>query len=462
MIFKKNQKTNTISPKEKEKLTEALRSLGAEDEKKRLDAINNIVKAGETAIPYLLGIIQDGDMENTWMRSKEGLDIQHAAFLNSPEYRQASWESRKSTDDLFINNINKLRYQIELSRTRRYNALIALSRLFIPEYAVSDTIQTLIGALSVDFSEAYPKVSKTAAEILKAYGSVTIPYLVNAWGSSDASLKNQIIRVLTSMEINSLEKSTPFFLVLLNDADHSDIAITILSQMKGPAREAIIRELIDQLNTGSESEKANAAKALGAMKSDAAIALPDLEKALDEKNPEVKSEVLRSIGNIGNTNPELASKLFDLWKQSGTLELMETLCKIKHPKMVGIILETAFNSPQKAYPDDFDRCLKYYTNAWLTKEMIEWALEASCIDGYLDGKLWGSPDDKIQKLCDIKTPITSNILHLIAKKKDTYDYGYHDSDLNGIMSFKDQREKAQKELKARGNPRYDPSCFTSY
>lgn len=144
MIFKKNQKANTISPKEKAKLLEALRSLDTTDEKKRQDAIKNVVKAGETAIPYLLGIIQDGEMENKWAKEKEKLHIQYKAFINSPEYRNASDEGLKSTSDLIISHINQLRNHIELSRTRRYNALIALSQLFIPEYAVSNTVQTLI------------------------------------------------------------------------------------------------------------------------------------------------------------------------------------------------------------------------------------------------------------------------------------------------------------------------------
>ena len=70
-------------------------------------------------------------------------------------------------------------------------------------------------------------------------------------------------------------------------------------------------------------------------------------------------------------------------------------------------------------------------------------------------------DGAVKKLCSINSPISSNILHHVAKKQDLrvkvcltlWD------NTDQILSFESQREMAKKELKNRGNPAYDPALY---
>ena len=73
-------------------------------------------------------------------------------------------------------------------------------------------------------------------------------------------------------------------------------------------------------------------------------------------------------------------------------------------------------------------------------------------------------DLALNKLCKIKTPVSSNILHMIARRGDiSVKVGYHsciESNTEfGSLSFKHHRNKATAELKRRGNPPYDPSAY---
>lgn len=81
-------------------------------------------------------------------------------------------------------------------------------------------------------------------------------------------------------------------------------------------------------------------------------------------------------------------------------------------------------------------------------------------------KLDNSDSRKAPSLFDIKTQISTNILHQLAQSDakdesgvgevavedhyETYEYHY---------SFTPQREKAIKELELRGNPLYDPGVY---
>jgi len=66
-----------------------------------------------------------------------------------------------------------------------------------------------------------------------------------------------------------------------------------------------------------------------------------------------------------------------------------------------------------------------------------------------------------KRLCDIRTPISSNILLLIAKRRDievTTGYSCGGAE-KGTLSFESQRKIAKEELERRGNPPYEPSAY---
>lgn len=66
--------------------------------------------------------------------------------------------------------------------------------------------------------------------------------------------------------------------------------------------------------------------------------------------------------------------------------------------------------------------------------------------------------EAIQGLCRIKSPVSSNILHKVAKIYQIYVSMWVGSSWEDF-SFKFGREIAQEELKRRGKPRYNPSAY---
>lgn len=69
--------------------------------------------------------------------------------------------------------------------------------------------------------------------------------------------------------------------------------------------------------------------------------------------------------------------------------------------------------------------------------------------------------EAIQRLCEIKTPISNNILHKVSeidKVNVGFQYGSVQSRTE-YLDFIENREMAIDELKRRGKPRYDPSVY---
>jgi len=240
--------------------------------------------------------------------------------------------------------------------------------------------------------------------------------------------------------------------------------------------------LIKELSSTSPVVKANAAETLGLMKSEAMEALPELERMLDDEDAKVKHAAISAIGNIGCVPAHLSSKLLDMWKQGGENILLEALSKIKEPKVIEILLRSAFSSPSDIEPElqfksdhtpaYIKKCLTFFSDVSnLNDGIIGWAVDASTYQhkyrsgrydaGYISLDL---SDEAIQNLCNVKTPVTDNILCMVAEKKDigiTMDKGCGDP-WEETVSFQYQREIALKELAARGNPIFDPSLFIKH
>jgi hypothetical protein len=72
--------------------------------------------------------------------------------------------------------------------------------------------------------------------------------------------------------------------------------------------------------------------------------------------------------------------------------------------------------------------------------------------------------EAVKELCEINTPISSNILHKISAKADWLVFRGHDEintdyPVYDRTSFEPQREMARNELLKRGNPPYDPKIY---
>jgi len=72
--------------------------------------------------------------------------------------------------------------------------------------------------------------------------------------------------------------------------------------------------------------------------------------------------------------------------------------------------------------------------------------------------------EAVKKLCEINTPISSNILHKVSAKSDYLVFRGHDEintdyPVYDRINFEPQRETARNELGKRGNPPYDPEVY---
>lgn len=66
----------------------------------------------------------------------------------------------------------------------------------------------------------------------------------------------------------------------------------------------------------------------------------------------------------------------------------------------------------------------------------------------------------VSKLCGLVSPITTNVLHLVAlKKKLTFNLSDDDGSWEETVDFFGQMTTAKNELQRRGNPPYDPHAY---
>lgn len=90
----------------------------------------------------------------------------------------------------------------------------------------------------------------------------------------------------------------------------------------------------------------------------------------------------------------------------------------------------------------------------LTYSVVQYTVAASDM---------GSEADKaVTSLCEINSPVTSNILHIIANRRSItveVDVGCGPAERREI-SFENQREQAKNELKRRGNPPYQLDAYS--
>lgn len=133
-------------------------------------------------------------------------------------------------------------------------------------------------------------------------------------------------------------------------------------------------------------------------------------------------------------------------------------------RAIGPLLEILFSNPAD---DDITGAkkalLSLAADSSLTMEMIQDAIDASGYDEIRHG--WEATLNKsnaaIDRLCDIKSPVTSNLLILVDRKRNkslwtTAGVGDHSE---VYIDFKEQQIIANDELAKRGSPSYDPSAF---
>jgi len=295
----------------------------------------------------------------------------------------------------------------------------------------------------------------------------------------------------------------------LNDEDSvvRENAALALGEM-GDSR--AVEPLTQAFDDKDKYERRRIVEALGRIKDSRAVEL--LVQALKDNDSGVRSQAAEALGEMGDKRAvePLIQALKERYSHQPTKgkevwTILAALCKIKGREAADVILNWIFENPIDLYdtPEAWEKYAKsiaediggkrgvvaaasisFMTQGQITShyytvkrffgdygDLIFAAagfdykihVTASSYEYVYDLRI---SDEAIKMLCKIRTPISNNLLHKIAQKRDIevptraerkefvsgpLQYGY--------LSFEHQRKMAAEELKRRGNIPYDPSLY---
>jgi hypothetical protein len=207
----------------------------------------------------------------------------------------------------------------------------------------------------------------------------------------------------------------------------------------------------------------------------AAIAVPDLIVALKDEDTNVQLSAVKALGEIGSEAKEAVQILIGFLKSEKSRfpeTAIVSLGNIGDARAVSSLLEYLFQIPRESRFSPLDllekALLNIIPNSTLTEEIVRCAVKASSYDHFYHGYSYDAgyisldaSKGAVESLCRIKSQVTSNILHFVAKKRDisiTMDKGCGEP-WDERISFALQNQMVRDELAKRGGPPYDPEAF---
>ncbi len=197
-------------------------------------------------------------------------------------------------------------------------------------------------------------------------------------------------------------------------------AAVALGKIDG-ARASVLLGLYDDLFNADNSSRVLAAQAICALEP-GEEGLADLSRSLLENNEDINAHIRKTISKIkrfSSAAEKVVPQLLAAWKKepiSSDTFFIETLGKIGSPQAIDFMLQRLFEHPE-------DRLDNFHNSASaafvllipvssLTHEVVNCAVDISWQTSCYMGET--------EKLCNINSPVSSNILHLIATKKEIY------------------------------------------
>lgn len=327
-------------------------------------------------------------------------------------------------------------------------------KYFVREKAVEalgkiPDVRAIEGLIEVQRYEVRPAVMFTtevniklgAREALKKIGKPAVEPLIRALQDEDRVIREGAAWSLG--EIGDERAVTPLIQALKDK--HKDVrreAALALRHIGEEATEGLIQALKDEDVEVREA----AVAALENKKNERAI--EGLIQAL--KDEDVRREAAEALGRIGNlkTAEEVINTLFDrAYDIARTWSLEENVRK-----------------RQNEWKSEFRNLFADYTDLIIDAALFE-VRHKHTTDGryygYYDYSL-NNAEDATKRLCKIYRPITNNILHIIAKRRDIEVRSGEKARAEysrKTLSFELLRKIAKKELERRGNPPYDSSAY---
>lgn len=195
--------------------------------------------------------------------------------------------------------------------------------------------------------------------------------------------------------------------------------------------------------------------------------------------------VAEALTNIGKSDVEQFTKFVKKdWVFLSGIPFIWALCEIGDRKATEDVLNWMFRVERIApvLPGSFGTPLLYQEKLLSHSDIIRKCIPPTVLpkllgdysDLILDTFAWElvsfseEPDSiqvdvsrcsgAIQRLCEIKTPISNNILHMISKI-DSFNVCYQHESETAYVDFEPFQQVTKEELKNRGNPPYNPSTY---
>ncbi len=253
-------------------------------------------------------------------------------------------------------------------------------------------------------------------------------------------------------------------------------AVAALKHTGGESTAGVLVRALDH-RAVSYGAQGSAAAALGEMGSPA---LEPLIAVLEDatKSKDMREAATRALGKIGD--PRAAEPLVAaLGDQKGDVRrgavmALRTMGDLRAAepltREIDVEIKNLFSSPALDTRKTREALLLFAPVSALSADIVEWAVKAA---GF--GTEWGGgfdhnkqyldlrdSDVAIGHLCDLDSPVTSNLLHLIARKKDiTVSLALCAYSRDEKASFQAQGDRAAAELERRGTPPYLPEAYVT-
>jgi len=348
-------------------------------------------------------------------------------------------------------------------------------------------------------------VSSWAALMLsKIECEEALDYLVDILNDSDKKVRLNVINALGKIKS---EKSATALLDSFRDEEEWDIRNNLKRALKNIGKGALA-PLAKAIKSDNEKVKLGAAEVLSDMEGKEEIE-GEMISALNDSNWEVREFIVRALGDIKNVDAEDALvgavddssskvrvEVVNSLEKIGSEEAKKALLKFLEDGDMFVRYRAAFALGRLGEPAAIDQLMRFLfevprapvsqeikevndifigliPKSLLTEDIIYYAISASTYCDYIKtgaaGRVYPTvtlekSESAVEKLCNIKSPMASNLLHLIAGKKDievtiTSDCANEDWSKTYKLDFNDQRLKARDELEIRGNPPYNPALY---
>lgn len=301
-------------------------------------------------------------------------------------------------------------------------------------------VETLIEALN----DKNKNVRKGATRALGKIGQPAVEPLIEVLNDKNKDVREGATRALGN--IGDTKAVEPLIKALEEgDSFVRQQAAEALGKIKDART---VEPLIEALKDKDMGVRGQTAEALGKIRD--AKAVESLIEALRDGGYYVRQQAAKVLGNIGDARA--VESLIETLKDKNEFvreEATRALGNIGYARTIEPLLRVLF-----ANNGDIGKeaLLKIVPNSIVTEEITKNVVDAS---GHYKSF------QAVEKLCSIKSPVTSNLLILISKKRNisvtTSDgCGIHTEE---VVDFGKQRQMAIDELTRRGSPSYDPSAF---